>query len=61
MDGTGKVNVSVDAGSTEIELAVDAPGLYELSEHEHHGMHEVRLDFDGSIRVWSVAFSAGPA
>lgn len=61
MDGAGTVTVSVDAGSTETELEVDAPGLYELSEHERHGMHEVRLDFEGPIRVWSVAFAAGPA
>ncbi len=61
MDGAGTVTVSIDAGSTETELEVDAPGLYELSEHGRHGMHEVRLDFDGSIRVWSVAFAAGPA
>ena len=37
-----------------------APGLYELSGHPEHGMHEVRLDIDGDVRVWSLAFAPGP-
>lgn len=61
LDGAGTVTMAVDAGPPETGFEVDAPGLYKLAEHDRHGMHEVRLDFDGSIRVWSVAFAAGPA
>jgi hypothetical protein len=58
LDGSGSVRVSVDGGAPE-PLALAGPGLYELSSHERHGMHEVRLDLDGEIRVWSVAFAPG--
>jgi hypothetical protein len=60
LDGSGRLEVHVDGGSRPHELTVAAPGLYELSAHPRHGMHEVRLDFEGSIRVWSIAFAAGP-
>lgn len=59
LDGAGSVGLSVD-GAPGGGLEVGAPGLYELAEHEGHGMHEVRLEFEGEIRVWSVAFSPGP-
>jgi hypothetical protein len=61
MDGAGAVAVAVDAGPTSVDLEIDGPGLYRLSEHERHGMHEVTLTFDGPIRVWSVSFASGPA
>ena len=58
LDGAGKVRVSVDEEAARtIELG--GPGLYELSSHAEHGIHEVRLDLDGQIRVWSVAFAPG--
>ncbi len=60
LDGTGEVAISVDgepAGSVEL----DGPGLYELCSHPVHGMHEVTIELDGPIRVWSVAFTPGPA
>ncbi len=58
MDGEGSVRVSVDGEPAET-IELDGPGLYELSRHPEHGMHEVRLDLDGEIRVWSVAFAPG--
>jgi hypothetical protein len=59
LDGTGAVAISVDGEPTgSIELA--EPGLYELCSHPVHGMHEVRMELDGPIRVWSVAFAPGP-
>ena len=59
LDGTGTVELSVDGEPTG-EIVLDGPGLYELSGHPEHGMHEVRLDLDGEVRVWSLAFAPGP-
>lgn len=60
LEGTGEVRVSVDGGSVSRTLSLDGPGVYELCEHDRHGLHQVRLDLDGPIRVWSVAFTPGP-
>ena len=60
LDGEGAVTVAVDDGAAEHTIEVAAPGIYELAEHGEHGMHEVSLSFEGEVRVWAVAFSAGP-
>ena len=60
-DGTGSVAVHVDDEPEARTIVVDAPGLYELSDHGHHGVHEVRIDLEPGIRVWSVSFAAGPS
>jgi hypothetical protein len=59
LDGEGTVEVAVDGGSSH-GIAVNAPGLYELSAHGRHGIHEVELRFEGPVRVWSVSFAPGP-
>ena len=61
LDGSGAATVTVDEGEQTRAIAVEAPGLYELSDHGRHGVHEVRLDLDPGIRVWSVSFAAGPS
>jgi hypothetical protein len=58
LDGTGSVTVTVDDGESR-SIDLDGPGLYELAEHPAHGMHAARLDLDGPVRVWSVAFPPG--
>lgn len=58
LDGSGTVAVNVD-GERGHAIEVTAPGAYELARHESHGIHEVRLDLDGPLRVWSLAFPAG--
>lgn len=59
LDGEGSVDVVVDDGqSRRIEL--DGPGVYELAAHDAHGIHELTMGFNGPIRVWSLAFTAGP-
>lgn len=58
LDGPGSVRVEID-GEPGSEVEIEAPGLYELSAHAEHGLHEVRIEFDGPIRVWSVSFAAG--
>lgn len=59
-DGRGAVEVRVDGGGEPRTIEVEAPGLYELSDHGRHGMHEVRVDLGAGVRLWSVAFAAGP-
>ncbi len=61
LDGKGTVRVIVDGEPPAREIAVEAPGLYELSSHPEHGIHEVRLELDPGIRVWSVSFAPGRA
>lgn len=58
LDGRGRVSVVVDAEPGN-SFEVSAPGLYELSSHERHGAHEIRIALDGPIRIWSVAFAPG--
>jgi hypothetical protein len=60
LDGSGTVRVGVDGGPADRRIEVKAPGMYELSEHGAHGMHEIRLEFEGDPRVWAVGFAAGP-
>jgi hypothetical protein len=60
LDGSGTVTVAVDGEPTGA-IDLDGPGLYELSGHPEHGMHEVRLELEGPVRVWSLAFAPGPA
>ena len=59
LDGTGTVELAVDGEATG-SIVLDGPGLYELSGHPEHGMHEVRLDIAGDVRVWSLAVRARP-
>ena len=61
LDGEGAIEVTVDRRGDRRRIELDGPGLYELSKHESHGIHEVRIDLDGEIRIWSVGFSAGLA
>ena len=60
MDGSGEVTVTVDEDVPH-SFDLDGPGLYPLAEHPAHGMHEVRIDLDGPIRIWSVSFAPGPS
>ena len=61
LDGTGSLQVRVDDEPAAKTVKVDGPGLYELASHPGHGVHEVRIDLDPGIRVWSVAFATGAA
>ena len=60
LDGTGAVTVTVDEGEGS-RIDLDGPGIYDLASHDEHGVHEVRLDLEGTVRVWSVSFSPGLA
>ena len=58
MDGEGSVEVGVD-GEAARGFELDGPGLYELSSHPEHGLHEVTIRLRGEIRIWSVSFAPG--
>ena len=58
LGGLGRVEVSVD-GAEANPLEVEAPGLYEVSSHDHHGIHEVSLRPQGTVQIWSLSFPPG--
>ena len=58
VDGRGGLRVSVDGGP-ERAIAVDAPGLYELSEHAGHGRHTLALRPSIGLELYSFAFAPG--
>jgi len=58
VDGEGALTVSLDGGPVE-EIAVDAPGAYELSRHVQHESHRLSLTASPGLAVYAVAFAAG--
>lgn len=60
LDGEGSVRATDESG-TERGFELDGPGLYEVAAHNSHGIHEVSIQLEGNIRVWSVAFAPGAA
>ena len=57
VEGSGQLQVTLD-GTELAPVAVDGPGLYELSSHPRHEQHQLRLRPDSGLRIWSVSFSA---
>jgi hypothetical protein len=58
LDHPGELRVSID-GSPPRTIAMTAPGLVELAAHPAHEEHELRLEADPGLAVYSVSFSAG--
>lgn len=58
VDGQGELRASVD-GEPDRVVAVPGPGVYELSAHERHGRHSLRLEVGEGLELYSVAFAAG--
>ena len=56
--GEGEVEIRVD-GEAAAPIEVVAPGLYEVSAHASHGIHEIAMWPRGSVQIWSVAFAPG--
>ncbi len=60
--GQGELTVTLDPGTrNEInsEVAVDAPGLYDLALHPSHETHTIAVTAIGELEVYSLSFSAG--
>jgi hypothetical protein len=56
--GDGKLAILID-DQPGGEIAVDAPGLYDLAVHPRHERHRLRLEAAGRLEVYSLSFSAG--
>jgi hypothetical protein len=56
-DGPGEVRVHVDG--EELSLTIDGAGLYEVSDHPAHGSHNLRIEPEPRVRIWSVSFAPG--
>jgi hypothetical protein len=59
VDGQGTISVTLD-GAPAREIAVDAPGAYELTAHERHERHELSLRPSPGLSLYAIAFAAGP-
>jgi hypothetical protein len=58
VEGSGEIKL--DQGGVEMApVEIDGPGLYELATHPHHSSHEMRLQPDPNLRIWSISFAAG--
>jgi hypothetical protein len=58
VEGEGTIAVTLDGGSAR-EVAVRAPGAYELTAHERHGRHELSLRPTPGLSIYAIAFAAG--
>jgi hypothetical protein len=58
VDGHGTLRASTDGGPPR-EIAVDAPGAYELSVHDRHENHGLSLTASPSVSVYAIGFAAG--
>jgi hypothetical protein len=57
VDGEGELVYELDGEPRRVEIA--APGLYELSSHERHEPHRLRLHPSPGLELWCVAFAPG--
>jgi hypothetical protein len=58
VDGSGSLQVAIDGSPARI-VEIDAPGAYELSEHERHERHGLSLTAVGDVGIYAVSFAAG--
>jgi hypothetical protein len=56
--GTGSLQVELD-GRTAADVAIDGPGLYELTSHQASERHEAELRGGGEALVYSIQFAPG--
>jgi thiol-disulfide isomerase/thioredoxin len=61
LDGAGTLRAHDRASGTHAELAVDAPGAYQLLEHAHHTAGELELEVDATLRCLATCFTPGLA
>lgn len=58
VEGTGKIQITLDGEALE-PIEASGPGLYQLATHPHHSNHQLLLQPDPSLQIWSISFSAG--
>ena len=52
------LTVALD-GAPAREIAIEAPGLYELAEHAGHQEHSLALGAQPGVLVYALSFAAG--
>jgi hypothetical protein len=57
IEGEGMLTVTIDGSDTR-QLEVDGAHLYELTRHERHQAHQLKLEPSPGLRIWSVSFAA---
>jgi hypothetical protein len=58
VDGVGELVVALDGGGPR-RIAVEAPGAYELSAHEHHEHHRMSISASADVAIYAITFAAG--
>lgn len=58
VEGEGHLRFDID-GAPQPPIEIAGPALLTLAEHPRHESHDLSLDVDEGIRVWSVSFAAG--
>jgi hypothetical protein len=58
VEGKGTLSIAVDDADA-FSVPIDAPKLYELTRHERHELHTLRLEPSEGLRIWSISFAAG--
>jgi hypothetical protein len=58
VEGHGQLSITQN-GSHTSELTIDSAALYPLAEHSRHEQHQLLLEADPGLRIWSVSFAAG--
>lgn len=57
-EGEGSLRLRLDEAPLEpVEIA--GAGLYELAAHPAHQRHQLAIDLDGEVSIWSISFAAG--
>jgi hypothetical protein len=57
VEGTGTLSVTFEDGDTH-QVEIDGARLYELTRHERHQAHHLKLVPSPGLRIWSVSFAA---
>lgn len=58
VEGQGTLTVTIDGGAPR-QLQIDGARLYELTAHERHEAHQIKLEPSDGLRIWSISFAAG--
>ncbi len=58
IEGEGELRIEIDGGAPRA-IPIDGPHLYSLTEHDHHGSHQLTLEPPVDTRIWSISFAAG--
>ena len=58
VEGTGTLTVTIDGADTH-QLEINGARLYELTRHERHEAHHLKLAPSSGLQIWSLSFAPG--